>query len=105
MHQELCKGQPGLCEEMKPTKGSELLRYLKNVKFKGLTGDEFNFDSNGDGPARYNIIHFKQGKLFISIKLYDNLNKYLFKHSLFQNLVQPGKYQWIKIGEYNNGGK
>jgi metabotropic X receptor len=62
MHRDLCKGQPGLCEEMKPTKGSELLRYLKNVNFTGLTGDNFTFDQNGDGPARYNIIHFKQGK-------------------------------------------
>lgn len=60
MHQELCDGRAGLCEAMRPTKGSELLKYLRNVKFQGLTGDEFNFDPNGDGPARYNIIHFKQ---------------------------------------------
>ena len=60
MHQDLCGGKPGLCEAMRPTKGSELLKYLRNVKFMGLTGDEFNFDRNGDGPARYNIIHFKQ---------------------------------------------
>jgi metabotropic X receptor len=60
MHQDLCDGKPGLCEAMRPTKGSELLKYLRNVKFMGLTGDEFNFDRNGDGPARYNIIHFKQ---------------------------------------------
>lgn len=48
------------------------------VCFKtGLSGDRFHFDSNGDGPARYNIIHFKQ--------------------------VQPGKYRWIKVGEYYEG--
>lgn len=46
-------------------------------KNKGLTGDDFRFDVNGDGPARYNIIHFKQ--------------------------VQPGKYDWVKVGEYNEG--
>lgn len=43
----------------------------------GLSGDRFHFNSNGDGPARYNIIHFKQ--------------------------VQPGKYRWIKVGEYDEG--
>jgi hypothetical protein len=26
----------------------------------GLTGDEFEFDSLGDGPARYNVVHFKR---------------------------------------------
>lgn len=35
------------------------------------------FDVNGDGPARYNIIHFKQH--------------------------QPGKYRWEKVGEYIDG--
>lgn len=46
-------------------------------KNKGLTGDDFRFDINGDGPARYNIIHFKQ--------------------------IRPGKYDWVKVGEYNEG--
>lgn len=76
MHRELCHGRPGLCDSMKPAKGSDLLKYLRNVKFDGLSGDEFHFDVNGDGPARYNIIHFKQ--------------------------VEPGKYRWIKVGEYKN---
>lgn len=43
----------------------------------GLSGDRFHFDMNGDGPARYNIIHFKQDSL--------------------------GKYRWVKVGEYNEG--
>lgn len=43
----------------------------------GLSGDHFHFDNNGDGPARYNIIHFKQ--------------------------VNPGNYRWIKVGEYDEG--
>lgn len=42
-----------------------------------MTGDDFRFDINGDGPARYNIIHFKQ--------------------------IRPGKYDWVKVGEYNEG--
>lgn len=43
----------------------------------GLSGDRFHFDQDGDGPARYNIIHFKQ--------------------------VSPGKYRWIRVGEYVEG--
>lgn len=47
------------------------------VIFTGLSGDKFHFDSNGDGPARYNIIHFKQ--------------------------TQPGVFQWVHVGEYVEG--
>lgn len=43
----------------------------------GLSGDKFKFDPNGDGPARYNIIHFKQ--------------------------VTAGNYQWVHVGEYMEG--
>ena len=43
----------------------------------GLTGDEFRFNKdNGDGPARYNIIHYKQ--------------------------VSNGKYEWITVGEFHH---
>jgi metabotropic X receptor len=74
MHRELCQGHPGLCDAMKPIEGTELLKYLRKVNFTGLSGDMFNFDPNGDGPSRYNIIHFKQ--------------------------TNSGKFQWIKVGEY-----
>ncbi|XP_077295340.1 metabotropic glutamate receptor 4-like [Arctopsyche grandis] len=77
MHRELCRGRPGLCDAMRPTKGPDLLRYLRKVAFEGLSGDHFHFDDNGDGPARYNIIHFKQ--------------------------VEPGKHRWVKVGEYIEG--
>lgn len=43
----------------------------------GLSGDKFHFDVNGDGPARYNIIHFKQ--------------------------LSPGNFQWVRVGEYMEG--
>lgn len=46
-------------------------------KFVGLSGDEFHFDSHGDGPARYNILHFKQ--------------------------VSQGVYRWVKVGRYLDG--
>lgn len=50
---------------------------IKGFSFVGLSGDHFRFDSNGDGPARYNIIHFKQ--------------------------LQEGQYNWVKVGEYYEG--
>ncbi|XP_019893077.2 metabotropic glutamate receptor 2 [Musca domestica] len=77
MHRELCGGKPSLCEAMKPTKGADLLRFLRKVEFEGLSGDHFRFDNNGDGPARYNIIHFKQ--------------------------IKEGQYNWVKVGEYYEG--
>ncbi|KAK4876127.1 hypothetical protein RN001_012549 [Aquatica leii] len=77
MHNQSCHGRPGLCEAMKPVKGTELLKFLRNVEFEGLSGDRFRFDVNGDGPARYNIIHFKQ--------------------------VSAGKYRWVRVGEYWEG--
>ena len=40
----------------------------------GLSGDRFQFDEQGDGPARYNIIQFKQ--------------------------VAYGRYRWVQVGEY-----
>ena len=132
MHQKICRGQRGLCKEMMPIDGTELLRYLRKVDFTGkrhafhhqmtdvchlgrpllhvislhallasdmwlginfnwtsfndwnhvicvagLSGDRFQFDDNGDGPARYSIIHFKQ--------------------------VSPGRYRWVNVGEYKYG--
>lgn len=50
---------------------------IRMHRTSGLSGDRFRFDGNGDGPARYNIIHFKQ--------------------------TSPGKYKWIKVGEYYEG--
>ncbi|XP_014601377.1 PREDICTED: metabotropic glutamate receptor 2-like isoform X2 [Polistes canadensis] len=77
MHRDLCGNKTGLCSTMKPTEGTKLLEYLRKVQFKGLSGDEFRFDENGDGPARYNIIHFKQ--------------------------TEPGVYKWIRVGKYLEG--
>lgn len=39
MHQELCGGRPGLCDAMKPTKGADLLKYLRKVDFEGKLSD------------------------------------------------------------------
>lgn len=34
MHADMCRGQ-GLCADMSPTKGPDLLRYLRRVNFRG----------------------------------------------------------------------
>jgi len=35
MHRDLCEGKKGLCDTMKPTKGTTLLQYLRKVDFEG----------------------------------------------------------------------
>ncbi|XP_050675733.1 metabotropic glutamate receptor 4-like [Leptidea sinapis] len=77
MHAAVCGGRYGLCDAMRPASGADLLRYLRKVNFTGLSGDEFHFDANGDGPARYNILHFKQ--------------------------LRRDVYQWVKVGQYLDG--
>lgn len=57
--------------------GRALHWHFERLLVQGLSGDKFEFDQNGDGPARYNIIHFKQ--------------------------IEPGKYKWVRVGEYVNG--
>ena len=50
------------CPSVQPTvKGSDLLQYLRNVSFDGLTG-KIRFDSSGDPlSASYDIINFQRG--------------------------------------------
>lgn len=43
----------------------------------GLDGHDFEFAENGDGPARYRIIHYKQ--------------------------VTEGSFEWLQVGQYDNG--
>lgn len=35
MHRDFCDGKPGLCSALKPIKGTELLKYLRKIKFTG----------------------------------------------------------------------
>lgn len=43
MHKNLCHGKKGPCDAMRPTKGTELLQYLRNVEFEGEYLDNYNF--------------------------------------------------------------
>ena len=55
-------------------------RYLRSgpcfFPVAGLSGDKFKFNERGDGPARYNIIHYKQ--------------------------VRPGQYEWVNVGFFHD---
>lgn len=35
MHKDLCRGVSSLCDAMRPTKGADLLKYLRKVNFTG----------------------------------------------------------------------
>lgn len=37
MHKNLCPGKVGLCPRMDPVDGVELLKYIRNVNFSGLS--------------------------------------------------------------------
>lgn len=37
MHKNLCPGKVGLCPKMDPVDGVELLKYIRNVNFSGLS--------------------------------------------------------------------
>eukprot|EP00094_Tigriopus_californicus_P006471 TCALIF_06232-PA protein Name:"Similar to Grm4 Metabotropic glutamate receptor 4 (Mus musculus)" AED:0.16 eAED:0.17 QI:0/0.53/0.42/0.92/0.61/0.71/14/130/758 len=77
MHQVECGlNHPGLCSQMNPINGEKLLKYLRQVRFTGLSGDKFKFNDRGDGPARYNIIHYKQ--------------------------VLPGHFEWVNVGFFHD---
>ncbi|XP_069073060.1 extracellular calcium-sensing receptor-like [Pleurodeles waltl] len=47
------------CADMRSIRPWQLLHYMKKVHFKNKVGEEIAFDSQGDPPARYDIIHWK----------------------------------------------
>ncbi|XP_054753127.2 metabotropic glutamate receptor 2-like [Lytechinus pictus] len=62
MHNDLCEGQPGICEAMMPLDTALLFDYMTNQSFKGQSGYVI-FDSGGDAIGRYVIdnIQVKDG--------------------------------------------
>ena len=50
---------------------------LFQLNSSGLSNDEFTFDAAGDGPARYNIIHYRRAR-------------------------GSGVWEWVKVGTFNN---
>ncbi|GFY53456.1 hypothetical protein TNIN_265301 [Trichonephila inaurata madagascariensis] len=74
MHEDLCAGVPGVCSMMKPVNGTTLLSYLKKASFNGITGKNFKFNTNGYGPAQFEILQAKQ--------------------------ETPGKYKWLYVDNF-----
>lgn len=48
MHKDLCPGVTGLCDAMRPTKGADLLKYLRKVNFTGKLQQRYPSDSAED---------------------------------------------------------
>ena len=38
----------------------KMSKHYISISISGLSNDEFTFDAAGDGPARYNIIHYRR---------------------------------------------
>lgn len=90
MHQELCQGNPGLCRKMKPIEGSQLLSYLKRVRFNGEPRANYKNDDNNDSnyyigvrgeSSKWNHLHFISLNIII-IEFGDPSNYCLSKRSL-----------------------
>ncbi|KAI4905617.1 hypothetical protein NFI96_022334 [Prochilodus magdalenae] len=60
MQRMLCRGAVGLCDAMRPIDGSKLLEYLMKTNFTGVSGENIQFDENGDSPGSYVIMNFKK---------------------------------------------
>ncbi|XP_029470625.1 metabotropic glutamate receptor 6-like [Rhinatrema bivittatum] len=59
MHNDLCSGASGLCDEMDPMSGRLLLQYIHAVNFNGSAGTPVMFNENGDAPGRYDIFQYQ----------------------------------------------
>ncbi|GFS23618.1 metabotropic glutamate receptor [Elysia marginata] len=77
MHQVLCGGTPGLCDAMREISGQDIREHLLKVRFTGLSGQKFQFLSNGDGPSRYQILNYRRNG--------------------------DGEYEWATVGYFRNG--
>eukprot|EP00058_Branchiostoma_floridae_P028593 XP_002614084.1 hypothetical protein BRAFLDRAFT_67330 [Branchiostoma floridae] len=77
VHRTYCKNVSGLCQEMKKVTGRELLEFIRNVSFTGITGQKFKFSAVGDGPPRYKILNYQQ--------------------------ISDGVYEYVPVGSYSEG--
>ncbi|KAJ1095630.1 hypothetical protein NDU88_000789 [Pleurodeles waltl] len=59
MHNDLCPGSMGVCDQMDPMNGRQLLRYIRGVNFNGSAGTPVMFNENGDAPGRYDIFQYQ----------------------------------------------
>ncbi|XP_027196732.2 metabotropic glutamate receptor 2-like isoform X2 [Dermatophagoides pteronyssinus] len=76
IHQNVCNGTAGLCDEMKELiiSGEYMIEQLKKVQFRDEGGRLFRFQNNGDAPPRYTIVNFQR--------------------------LSNGSYQWRPVGNY-----
>ncbi|KAI1297145.1 Metabotropic glutamate receptor [Halotydeus destructor] len=65
-------GSDGWRSTLQPTRNTN-----RKAQLSRLSGDQFHFADNQDGPARYNILHFKQ--------------------------ISPDNFAWVQVGQYEYG--
>ncbi|XP_055633826.1 metabotropic glutamate receptor 1-like [Toxorhynchites rutilus septentrionalis] len=78
LQQDACgRNSVGICPSMFPFSGTQFLNYLMNVSFTYEPGDVVEFDTRGDPPGRYDIMNYQ--------------------------LLADGAYDYVQVGEWNNG--
>lgn len=99
----LIQDKPHICRRIKGkinpdcVSGSELIAYLKNVSFTGITGN-ISFDANGDIQGRYEVVNFQKFNKDASVGIWEmsrrelTINDSLIiwpAHSVFDNQTIP----------------
>lgn len=72
IHWNYCRGKPGLCDAMTEVTGEELSQHLEKVRFKSLSGQEFEFHSQREPKSFHRLLNYQQ--------------------------TEPGVWQWVNLG-------
>ena len=75
MHKTLCHGRKGLCKEMKPVNGVELLKYLRKVNFTGSL--LFGISIRNRWDANDSIISFLDVNYVVKEEMFPEVSDYL----------------------------
>ncbi|KAH3880646.1 hypothetical protein DPMN_004567 [Dreissena polymorpha] len=74
--QVVCPSTPHECLERGVLNGEDVLHYIRNVSFTGISGDEVKFDDKGDGLGKYDIFQYQY--------------------------VNEGRFNYVHIGEWTD---
>ena len=68
---QVCRGKPGLCQQMNPVNGSIFMEYLLNASFYSYSRDLIEFDRKGDPPGRlvtHKFLIFSDKGMFFTVQ-------------------------------------
>ncbi|KAK3604446.1 hypothetical protein CHS0354_031751 [Potamilus streckersoni] len=74
--QDTCTGSFKSCLSRGQLTGEEVLKYIRNVSFTGISGDLVRFNEKGDGLGRYDIFQFQR--------------------------ITDSKFDYVKVGEWTD---